>query len=215
MNARRCLAAAILACLICVDAFAQEAKQIPLPAPQMEGGMPLMQALKARRTNREFSDKKLPDQALSNMLWAAWGINRPESNKRTAPSASNRQEMDVYAATADGLFLYDAKANALVTISTEDARAKTGGQPFVATAPVNLIFVADYARMGERASEANKQIYSAADAGYISQNVYLFCASEGLNTVVRAGFDRKALGEALKLRPEQRIILCQTVGYPK
>jgi len=201
--------------LLCVTVFAGEArKPIPLPDPQMDGGRPLMQVLKDRSTSRSFSREKPPLQVLSNLLWAAFGINRPDSGKRTAPSAMNSQEIDIYVAVADGLYLYDAKAQLLRPILSEDIRALTGLQPFVSEAPVNLIFVADRSRM-TRAAQEDKDRYSAADTGFISENVYLFCASEGLATVVRGSIDRAALAKAMKLRPDQKIILAQTVGYPK
>jgi SagB-type dehydrogenase family enzyme len=173
-----------------------------------------MQALKDRSTSRTFGSEKLPVQVLSNLLWAAFGINRPDSGKRTAPSAMNTQEIDIYVAASDGLYVYDAKAQLLRPILSEDIRALTGLQPFVAEAPLNLIYVADYSRM-TRASQEDKVLYSAADTGFISENVYLFCASEGLATVVRGSIDRVALAKAMKLRPDQKIILSQTVGYPK
>jgi nitroreductase len=191
----------------------QELKPIELPKPQMEGGKPLMQALKERKTSREFSSEKLPPQVLSNMLWAANGINRPDG-KRTAPTARNKQEIDVYVALEQGLYLYDAKANILVPVLAEDVRAATGKQPFVKDAPVNLVFVADYAKMGDMPVD-QKDFYAATDTGYVSQNVYLYCASEGLATVVRGMVDRPACQAAMKLRSDQKIILAQTVGYPK
>ncbi len=194
--------------------FAQQPEPIPLPKPKMTGGKPLMEALKERHSTREFSTEKLPLPVLSNMLWAAFGINRPESGKRTAPSAMNDQEIDIYVASEDGLYLYEAEAHALQIILEEDIRAKTGKQAFVAEAPVNLVYVADYSKMGDGSDESKRE-YSAADAGFIGQNVYLFCASEGLATVVRAWIDKPALKEAMKLRPDQHIILSQTVGYPK
>jgi len=150
---------------------------------------------------------------LSNLLWAAFGINRPDSGKRTAPTAMNMQEIDIYVATADGLYLYNAKENALEPILSEDIRAATGPQPFVKDAPVNLVFVADFAKM--RGSEENKVFYSATDTGFVSQNVYLFCASEGLATVVRGYVEKDKLAKVMKLRDDQKIILAQTVGYPK
>jgi len=192
--------------------LAQDLKPIVLPPPQTDGGRPLMQVLKERKTSREFSGEKLSPQVLSNLLWAAFGINRPEG-KRTAPSAMNWQEIDVYAATADGLFIYDAKANRLEPVLAQDVRAATGTQPFVASAPVNLVYVADIAKTGSVGSDA--ELYTSADAGFIAQNVYLFCASEGLATVVRGSVDRAALAKVMKLRPEQKIVLAQTVGYPK
>jgi len=190
-----------------------ELKPIELPKPQMEGGKPLMQALKERKTSREFSSEKLPLQVLSNMLWAANGINRPDG-KRTAPTAMNKQEIDVYVALAEGLYLYDAKENKLIGVLAKDLREATGKQPFVKDAPVNLVFVADYAKMGNM-PDSQKDFYAATDTGYVSQNVYLYCASEGLATVVRGMVDKPACSAAMKLRADQKIILAQTVGYPK
>ncbi|MGB9835136.1 MAG: SagB/ThcOx family dehydrogenase [Candidatus Saccharicenans sp.] len=192
----------------------QDAKIIKLPAPDTSGGKPLMQCLKLRQSSREFSPEKLPLQVLSNLLWAAYGINRPDSGKRTAPSAVNWQNIDLYVATADGLFLYEAKEHALLQVLDQDIRALTGTQDFVKTAPVNLVYVGDYARI-PRGTDEDKRFYSAAHTGFISQNVYLFCASEGLATVVRASINKEELAKAMKLRPEQHIMLAQTVGYPK
>jgi nitroreductase len=191
--------------------LAQDLKPIPLPQPQTDGGRPLMQVLKDRKTARDFAADKLSPQVLSNLLWAAFGVNRPDG-RRTAPSAMNRQEMDIYVATAEGLFVYNAQANRLDPVLAQDVRAATGIQPFVATAPVDLVYVADMAKAG---SGADTDLYTAADTGFIAQNVYLFCASEGLATVVRGSVDRVALAKAIKLRPDQKIILAQTVGYPK
>lgn len=171
-----------------------------------------MQALKERRSAREFSAAKLPAQMLSNLLWAAWGVNRPDG-RRTAPSASNRQEVDVYVALAEGLYLYDAREHRLRQVLGEDLRARTGKQPFVGQAPLELVYVADAAKAG-RARAEDQIFYSAINTGYISQNVYLFCASEGLATVVRGLVDRDALAKAMKLRPEQRVVVAQSVGYP-
>ena len=192
-------------------ALAQDLTPIQLPPPRMAGGMPLMEALRLRQSRREFAPDPLPPQVLSNLLWAAWGVSRPDSGKRTAPSAMNRQEMDVYVAQADGLYRYDAKAHALVPLAREALRAQTGGQAFVSTAPLNLIYVTRAAG----GSAEDRLIYGGAQAGFISQNVYLFCASEGLATVVRGGIDRDAMARAMKLGPDQRIILAQSVGYPK
>ncbi len=194
--------------------FAEEFKSIQLPKPQLDGGKPLMQVLRERKSAREFSSEKLPLQVLSNLLWAASGINRSDSGKRTAPSAANWQEIDVYAATAEGLYLYDAKPHLLKPVLAEDIRALTGRQPFVKDAALNLIYVADLSRIG-RGTNEEKDFFSAADTGFIAQNVYLFCASEGLATVVRANIDRPTLAKTMKLRPEQKITLSQSVGYPK
>jgi len=196
-----------------VLAPAQDLKPIQLPKPQMDGGKPLMQALKERKTSREFSSEKLPLQTISNLLWAAFGINRP-SGQRTAPSAVNWQEIDIYVALAEGLFIYDAKANALQPVLAEDVRAATGIQAYPKDAPVNLIFVADLEKPS-KVPETEKDFWSAADVGFISQNVYLFCASEGLASGVRAMIDRPALAKTMKLRPKQKILLAQSAGYPK
>jgi nitroreductase len=194
--------------------FAEELKSIQLPKPQLDGGKLLMQALKDRKSSRDFSPEKLPLQVLSNLLWAASGVNRPELGKRTAPTAANWQEIDIYVANAEGLYLYDAKPHVLKTVLAGDIRALTGRQPFVKEAALNLIYVADFSRKG-RGTNEEKDFFSAADTGFIAQNVYLFCASEGLATVVRANIDRPTLGKAMKLGPDQRITLSQTVGYPK
>ena len=187
--------------------------RIALPVPDKTGGMPLMEAIAARHSARAFSPRELPLQTLSNLLWAAFGINRPDSGHRTAPSAVNRQEIDIYVATADGLYLYEAKGHTLQPVLAEDLRAKTGMQPFLKDAPVELVYVADYSRMG-RGTDEEKNLYSATDTGFIGENVYLFCSSQGLATVVRGSVDRPALAKAMELRPEQKIILAQTVGYP-
>lgn len=191
-----------------------DAKPVPLPKPQTEGGMPLMQALQARGSTRDFSPEKLPPQVLSTLLWAGFGVNRPDSGKRTAPSAMNWQEVDIYVVTAEGVSLYEAKAHALVPVLAGDLRALTGKQGYVKEAPLSLVYVADLARMGSASAE-ERALYSGADTAFIAQNVYLASASLGLGTVVRGSVDRDALGKALRLRPEQRVVLCQTVGYPK
>jgi SagB-type dehydrogenase family enzyme len=194
-------------------ALGEELKPIQLSKPQIAGN-PLMQLLAKRSSSREFSSDPLPLNILSNMLWAASGINRTESGKRTAPTASNRQEIDIYVATAAGLYFYDAKSNLLKPILAEDIRGLTGTQAFVKEAAVNLIYVADYSRMSSSSDEV-KTMYAGAATGFISQNVYLYCASEGLATVVRAMIDRPALAKVMGLRTDQKIILSQSVGYPK
>jgi len=204
--------AAIFACPTLT--LAESGPTIELPPPQTDGGKPLMLALKARSTSREFSMEKLPMQTLSNLLWAACGVNRPESGKRTAPSAKNRQEIDIYAATADGCYRYDALKNNLVLILKEDIRVQTGKQDFVATAPLNLVYVADFLKVAGE-TEMEKTLYAGADTGFISQNVYLFCTSQGLATVVRGYVDKPALEKKMGLPPNQKVILSQTVGYPK
>jgi len=193
--------------------FAEEFGRIELPAPQTEGGKPLMQALKDRKSSRAFSSKELPLQVLSNMLWAAFGINRTDSGGRTAPSAFNMQEIDIYVAKPEGLYIYDAKANMLLPVLKGDLRALTGKQPFVKDAPINLIYVADLKKM-DRFPAVEQDIYAAADMGFISENVYLFCASGGLATVVRNLVDKVALSQAMGLMPGHMIVMTQTVGYP-
>ena len=196
----------------CPLSFGAEPASIQLPNPQKEGGKPLMFVLNNRKTERSFSDEKLSMQTMSNLLWAAFGINRPDGH-RTAPSAKNWQETDIYVATPDGVYLYDANKNALDPVLAKDIRAMTGTQAFVKDAAVNLVYVSDYAKTNE--GGIDKQLLIGADVGLIAENVYLFCASEGLATVVRASIDRDALTKELKLRPEQKIILSQSVGYPK
>ena len=194
--------------------FAEGLKPVQLLKPQIDRGRPLMQVLKDRSSSRSFRTEKLPIQVLSNLLWAAFGVNRADTGKRTAPSAMSWQEVDIYVAMAEGLYQYDAKDHILKPILPDDIRGLTGRQEFVKEAPVNLIYVADFSRMGTAAKE-DKDLYSAADTGFISQNVYLYCASEGLATVVRGSIDRQTLSKVMRLRPDQKVILAQSVGYPK
>jgi nitroreductase len=189
------------------------AQSIDLPAPQKTGGMPLMEALAKRSTARAFESKELSPQQLASLLWAADGINRPDG-KRTAPSARNFQETDVYVLLKQGAYVYDAKSNKLDLVVAEDIRALGGTQAFVKDAPATLVFVADLSKMGDGSNEDKKNTANI-DVGYISQNVYLFCASEGLVTGARGSVDRATLGPKLKLRPNQTIILAQSAGYPK
>ena len=189
------------------------AQGIDLPTPQKAGGLPLMDALAKRSTAREFDSKELPPPQLSSLLWACFGINRPDG-KRTAPSAKNNQETDIYVILKEGAYVYDAKSNKLNLAVKGDLRRLAGTQDFATNAPVTLVFVADGAKMGKWTAE-EKRDFANIDAGYISQNAYLFCASEGLATGARASVDCKALGMKLNLRPDQMIILAQSVGYPK
>jgi SagB-type dehydrogenase family enzyme len=151
---------------------------------------------------------------MSDLLWAAFGVNRPDIGCRTAPSPMNSQEIELYVATANGLYLYDANFHQLVQLKNNDIRSFCGKQGFVANAALNLIYVADFSKLGDR-NDDKKLFYAAADTGFISQNVYLFCAAFGLGTVVRDWIDRQVLAEKISLRKEQRIILAPTVGYPK
>lgn len=187
--------------------------RITLPPPNREGGMPLMQALARRHSERDFANAPISRQQLSDLLWAADGINRPQIHEHTAPSAMNAQEIDVYVALSDGLYRYDAAHHALDLVAATDARRVTGLQDFVDTAPADLVYVADHDRM-KLIPERRRNVYAAACAGAIAQNVYLYCASAGLVTVVRGLFDASALGTALGLAPSQHIVLTQTVGHP-
>jgi SagB-type dehydrogenase family enzyme len=193
---------------------AEQGDVVRLPAPQTQGGMPLMEALKARRSTRELGAEALPLQVLSDLLWAAAGVNRPESGKRTAPSARDWREIDIYVALAEGTFRFDPDAHALRRVVPRDVRPLTGVQGFVAHVPLNLVYVANLDRMGDAGPE-QRSLYAATDTGFIAQNVYLYCASAGLATVVRGSVDREALAEALGLGPNQQITLAQSVGYPQ
>jgi len=207
------LKAALVAALLAIATVAAQTGDMILPAPQTEGGKPLMQALKERHTTRSFAGQPLPPQVLSNLLWAAFGVNRPDGH-RTAPSARNWQEIDVYVALPEGLFVYDAAAHALRRVLAQDLRAISGTQAHAGQAPLTLVYVADDRRMGN-ADEETRKTFAAADAGFIAQNVYLFCASEGLGTVVFASIDRERFTQAAGLNARQRITLAQSVGYPK
>jgi SagB-type dehydrogenase family enzyme len=185
---------------------------IKLPPPKTSGGMPLMDALSKRHSTREFSTEKLSLEKLSNLLWAAYGINRAEAKKRTVPSSMNYQEIDLYCALQEGLYLYDAYQHALVQVHDKDIREFCGKQSFCKDAALNLIYVADNTRVEKIDDYQHHASY--ANTGFIVQNVYLYCASEGLETVVRAYFDEKVLSAKMMLNKDQKIILTQTVGNP-
>lgn len=186
---------------------------LELPPPEVEGGEPLMRALSRRRSERTFQKTSLTPQVLSNLLWAAFGMNRPGTGDRTAPSALNAQEIDVYAALAGGLYIYAAKTHTLRLVADVDARRVTGYQDFVDEAPLDLIYVWDRAHSPVGAGD-RQAIYAAVCTGAITQNVYLYCASTGLSTVARAFFDHQALATALRLGKDEEVLLTQTVGYP-
>jgi SagB-type dehydrogenase family enzyme len=189
-------------------------KEIQLPDPVTTGGMPLMDVLKNRKSSREFSEQKIDNQTLSNLLWAAFGYNRVEEKRRTAPTARNRQEIEIYCAMENGLYLWNAERNVLTLITKEDIRATTGQQDFVVSAPLNLIFVCNNTRF-DGAFDETHQKSTFIDTGFISENVYLYCASVGLATVVRGLFDSDTLAKAMQLPDSQWIVITQTVGYPK
>ncbi|HBG79714.1 MAG TPA: nitroreductase, partial [Porphyromonadaceae bacterium] len=153
-----------------------DAQDIQLSAPDKKGGKPLMQALSERKSAREFQEKELPDEVLSNLLWAANGFNRED--KRTAPTANNRQELELYLVMKSGIYFYNAREHRLALVKKGDYRKSAGTQTYVANAPVNILFVSD-------SGKASGKNYAYTDCGFVSQNIYLFCASEGLATVVR------------------------------
>lgn len=188
------------------------AQDIKLQKPETGGGAPLYETLKNRQTNRTFSDKMLSDQDLSNLLWCANGINREENGKRTAPSARNAQEIDVYVCMKGGVYLYEPKENVLKQVSGDDLRPVVSqrGADMVMSAPLTLLFVANYEKM-EGFDDAGKEFYGATDAGYVSQNVYLFCAANNMNTVVMGSIDRPVIAKKLNLKG--KAVLAQPVGY--
>jgi len=237
---------AVLALLTApLTGLAQDLKPIELPKPQIAGGMPLMQAFSARKTTREFGAEKLPLQTLSNLLWAAFGVNRAEmagrtpKPGRTAPSAMNLQEIDLYVAFPEGVYIYKAAPHRLVPVVAKDVRAMTNRNAAAGTAPLCFIFVEDQDKRpappaktpaagappaanppagappaGPPQAAPPRATSGEVDAGFIGQNIYLFCASEGLNAWFY-GTDREGLAKALKLRPGQRALYSQAVGYPK
>ncbi len=197
--------------LLATNVYATES--IKLPDPNLDSGKTLMQSLKDRQSERDFSDKELPLDVLSNLLWAAYGVNRPGIGLRTAPSATNAQQIDIYVAFKKGMYLYDHREHQLNFVFDKDIREYCGKQSFTQEAPVNLIFVCDYTRLNF--DEESNKFYAATDTGYISQNVYLYCASEGLATVVLGWIDKPILAKEMKLKETQEVILTQPVGYRK
>ncbi len=202
----------IILIIVLTLSSAVTAQEIRLPEPQRSGGMPLMDALNKRQSVREFAEKDIDMQTLSNLLWAGWGINR-ETGKRTAPSSQNLQEMDIYVVRQEGFYLYNAYKQSIIKLGDDDLRSATGKQDFVGTAPLNLVFVADLDRAKVENFE-DKPTASYANTGFIAQNIYLYCASAGLAAVVRGSFPED-INTRLNLREHQRVILCQTVGWPK
>lgn len=185
---------------------------IHLPSPDTSGGMPLMQALKNRMSTKTFTERAIPQDQISNLLWAAFGINRPESGKRTAATAVNCQDIDIYVVFEKGAFVYQAREHRLIPVVNRDVRSLAATQQYAKAAPINLVYVSDYSKMANRFKD-KKLIYAAFHAGSISQNVYLYCASAGLGAVVRDSVDRDGLKEALNLREDQVIVMAQSVGF--
>jgi nitroreductase len=195
-------------------ATAADLKTIVLPPPWKDGGRPLAQAVWGRRSIREFANKPVPIEVLSNLLWTACGVNRPGTADRTVPSWRHAIESEIFVAAADGAWSYDARAHRLTQVLADDIRAETGMQDFVGSAPLDLVYVADGGRL-EGASAEEKRLWAFTDTGFIGQNVYLFCASEGLATVFRGSLDRARLAQTLQLPTAKFITCAQTVGYPK
>ena len=187
------------------------AQDIKLPAPDTKGGKPLMECMTLRKSSRSFSSKKLSPQILSNIFYAADGISRKDGRK-TVPTARNVQNQMIYAATADGSWLYLPKTHTLKKLGSKDIRSVCGKQGFHADAPLVLIYVAEPAKIGNTPEQ--QQNFAANHAGYASQNVYLYAASEGLATVVCAMVDREALAKALDLPVSRQIMYSQPIGYP-
>ncbi|MDX9810757.1 MAG: SagB/ThcOx family dehydrogenase [Bacteroidales bacterium] len=205
--------------LVAVSQFlgSVNAQDITLPEPHRTGGMPLMQALNERHSTRTFTNENLSQQQLSDLMWAAWGYNRKDENKRTAPSSRDFQEIDVYVSMASGLYVYDAAKHILKQVHNKDIRALCGTQDFVATAPLNIVYVADMVKTGKKEGDAitdTDLLSSWANTGLIAQNVYLFCASEKLGCVIRGLIPKEKLAPEMGLRPTQFIILSQTIGVP-
>lgn len=181
--------------------LANAAEVQTLPAPNVKGGQPLMETLANRKTIRDLSDQAIDNQTLSEILWSAWGISH--GDKRTIPTSQNKQNLKVYVTKADGTWLYNAQDNRLEQISNQDLRALMAKQDFVKTAPITLIFTGTDAKN------------SPMHAGSAYQNVGLYCASQGLGNVVRGYLDREAVEQALKLPSEEKVIITQTIGWPK
>lgn len=196
-----------LSIMIACCSLSLAAQDIQLPTPKKKGGKPLMEALSERQTSRDFLEKDLDRQTLSNLLWAAYGFNR--SDKRVVPSSQNKQEIDLYVVLKEGVYFYDAKANKLILKEKGDHRKSAGKQEFVWKAPLNLIMVGNLDKASNREA-------AFIDSGFLVQNIYLFCASEGnLGSVVRGYFDKNEISKLLKLNDKQEVTITQTVGYIK
>jgi len=203
----------LLAFLLVSIASMAQISTLKLPAPKYTSTKSLDQLLAKRSSSRAFSNKDLSEQDLSNLLWAAFGINRPESGKRTAPTAMNWQDITIYLTLETGVYHYEPKAHTLIKVMEKDVRKETGMQDFVKNVPVNIVYVSDFDRMGDAIAE-QKKMYSAAHSGFIGQNVYLFCTAYGLNTVFRGAINRELIHQTLQLKPHQHVVFCQSVGWP-
>jgi len=196
------------------SAIIAAAGDITLPAPNKTGGTPLMDALNARQSQRSYADTEFTPQVLSDLLWAANGVNRPDG-RRTAPTARNRSEIDVYALTKDGAFLYTPAGHTLTQVNTNDLRSTSGFQGFAHNAPVVLVMVVNRVKQGSGAGDKISDRYAAMDTGYISQNIYLYAAANGMSSVALGTLNAQALHSSLKLGEHDEALLAQPVGYPK
>ena len=200
--------------LFLTAALATAGTDIDLPKPQTTGGKPLMEVLAARRSTRDYdAEKDLSLETLSTLLWAGNGVSR-DPDHRTAPSAMNRREIVLYVVGKTATYRYDPEANKLVFVKEGDFRAATGFQAFAGDAAVNILLACDMDRM-KGMDEASRAKYSATDAAYVSANLYLYCASEGLATVVRGSYDGAAIAQSIGLPDTHKVILVQSVGYAK
>lgn len=205
----------LLVCLVLSAAAFAADKVIKLPQPNLKRTGTVMKALSERHSTREFASKALSMADLSDLLWAANGINRKDSGKRTAPSAMNKQDVDVYVVLPEGSYLYDAKTHQLNLIAVGDYRAAVaGGQAFVKSAPVSFVLISDLSRLGD-AKNARTQLMGAMDAGIVSQNISIFCSAANLATVPRASMDNDQLKKVLKLKDTQIPMMNHPVGYFK
>lgn len=201
-----------VACIMATTLWAQSLEEITLNAPEKTRGSTFMKTLSDRRSERGFSTKELNLQDLSDLLWAANGVNRSDG-KRTAPSAMNRQEIDIYVFLRQGAYLYDAARHTLKPVAPGDHRsAIAGSQDFVRAAPVSLLLVIDLEKLGDAKAEQTR-LMGAVDAGIVSQNINLFCAAVGLATVPRASMAHAELTKILNLRDTQIPIMNNPVGY--
>ncbi len=200
--------------VLSVAVFAAD-KVIKLPQPNLNRAGSVMKALSERHSTREFAQKALSLADLSDLLWAANGINRKDSGKRTAPSALNKQDVDVYVVLPEGSYLYDAKSHVLNLVAEGDHRdAVAGGQAFVKSAPVSLVLISDLSRFGDAKNERTR-LMGAVDAGIVSQNISIFCSAAKLATVPRASMDSEQLKKVLKLKDTQIPMMNHPVGYFK
>ena len=198
--------------LLSITACAQKAtKTIKLLEPTFDKGLTLMEALKERKSSSGFTDRPIPLQDLSNIIWAALGVNRSDG-RRTAPTGSNRQEIELYAFFEDGVYWYNYKAHTLDLVCEGDYRSITGRKG-VENAYMNLLFIADTSKTGPGLREGDANTVSYVNVGYVSQNVYLACANAGIGSRARGGWDQAKVSSTLGLDPSMIVVLGQTVGY--